>query len=47
MILPRAFDWFITPEGIEFWREINKENYSVFYEKYPQDELHMQQPYSR
>jgi hypothetical protein len=46
-ILPRAFDWFITPEGIEFWREINKENYSVFYEKYAQDRLHMQQPYSR
>ena len=36
-ILPRAFDWFITPEGIEFWREINKENYSVFYEKNAQD----------
>jgi len=35
-ILPRAFDWFITPEGIEFWREINKENYSVFYTLYPQ-----------
>ena len=35
-ILPRAFDWFITPEGVEFWREIHKENYSVFYEKYPQ-----------
>ena len=34
-ILPRAFDWFITPEGVEFWREIHKENYSVFYEKYP------------
>ena len=36
-ILPRAFDWFITNEGIEFWREINKENYSVFYEKNAQD----------
>ena len=36
-ILPRAFNWFITPEGIEFWREINKENYSVFYEKNAQD----------
>jgi hypothetical protein len=35
-ILPRAFDWFITNEGIEFWGEIAKENYSVFYEKYPQ-----------
>ena len=35
-ILPRAFDWFITNEGIEFWREINKENYSVFYTLYPQ-----------
>ena len=36
-VLVRAFDWFITPEGIEFWREINKENYSVFYEKNAQD----------
>ena len=35
-ILVRAFNWFITPEGIEFWREINKENYSVFYSPYPQ-----------
>ena len=35
-ILPRAFDWFITPEGVEFWREIHKENYSVFYTLYPQ-----------
>ena len=36
-LLSIAFDWFITPEGIEFWREINKENYSVFYEKNAQD----------
>ena len=36
-ILPRAFDWFITNEGVEFWSEINKENYSVFYEKNAQD----------
>jgi len=36
-LLSIAFDWFITNEGIEFWREINKENYSVFYEKNAQD----------
>ena len=35
-VLVRAFYWFITPEGLEFWREINKENYSVFYDLYPQ-----------
>jgi len=36
-LLSIAFYWFITNEGIEFWREINKENYSVFYEKNAQD----------
>lgn len=36
-LLSIAFHWFITNEGIEFWREINKENYSVFYEKNAQD----------
>jgi hypothetical protein len=36
-LLSIAFHWFITPERAEFWGEIAKENYSIFYEKYPQD----------
>jgi len=36
-VLPHAFDWNVTEEGFDFWREINKENYSVFYEKNAQD----------
>ena len=35
-ILPRAFDWFITPEGWSFWSQINFDNYSIFYTLYPQ-----------
>ncbi len=35
-LLSIAFHWFITPERAEFWGEIAKENYAVFYEKYPQ-----------
>ena len=35
-LLSIAFLWFITPERAEFWRQIAKENYAVFYEKYPQ-----------
>lgn len=31
-----AFNWDATPEGYEFWLEIKKENYSVFYDLYPQ-----------
>ena len=37
-LLSIAFNWFITPERAEFWGEIAKENYSVFYEKYPQED---------
>mgnify|MGYP003423781051 FL=1 len=37
-LLSIAFHWFITPERAEFWGEITKENYSVFYEKYPQED---------
>ena len=37
-LLSIAFHWFITPERAEFWGEIAKENYSVFYEKYPQED---------
>ena len=33
-LLSIAFHWFITPERAEFWRQIAKENYAVFYEKY-------------
>ena len=36
-LLSIAFHWFITPERAEFWGEIAKENYSVFYEKNAQD----------
>ena len=36
-LLSIAFHWFITPERAEFWGEIAKENYAVFYEKYPQE----------
>ena len=35
-LLSIAFHWFITPEREDFWRQIAKENYAVFYEKYPQ-----------
>ena len=37
-LLSIAFHWFITPERAEFWGEIAKENYSIFYEKYPQED---------
>ena len=37
-LLSIAFHWFITPERAEFWGEIAKENYSVFYEKYGNNE---------
>ena len=30
------FDWSKTPEGWSFWSQINFDNYSVFYKKYPQ-----------
>ena len=33
-LLSIAFHWFITPEREDFWRQIAKENYAVFYEKY-------------
>ena len=36
-LLSIAFHWFITPERAEFWGEIVKENYAVFYEKNAQD----------
>ena len=29
-----GFDWDVTPERWIFWNEIEKENYSVYYEKY-------------
>jgi len=34
--LRAAFLWYMTLEGEDFWREINKSNYSVFYTLYPQ-----------
>ena len=37
-LLSIAFHWFITPERAEFWGEIAKENYSIFYEKYGNNE---------
>lgn len=37
-LLSIAFDWFITPEREDFWRQIAKENYAVFYEKYGNNE---------
>jgi len=37
-LLSIAFHWFITPERDDFWRQIAKENYSIFYEKYPQED---------
>ena len=37
-LLSIAFHWFITPEREDFWRQIAKENYAVFYEKYPQED---------
>ena len=37
-LLSIAFHWFITPERAEFWRQIAKENYAVFYEKYGNNE---------
>ena len=37
-LLSIAFLWFITPERTEFWRQIAKENYSIFYEKYGNNE---------
>ena len=37
-LLSIAFHWFITPEREEFWGEIAKENYSIFYEKYGNNE---------
>ena len=37
-LLSIAFHWFITPERAEFWGEIAKENYAVFYEKYGNNE---------
>lgn len=36
-LLSIAFHWFITPEREDFWRQIAKENYAVFYEKNAQD----------
>jgi len=30
------FDWSKTPEGWRFWSQINFDNYSVFYDLYPQ-----------
>ena len=35
-VLPRAFDWNVTEEGFDFWNQINKSNYSIFYDLYPQ-----------
>ena len=29
------FDWDATPEGSEYWQNINCVDYSEFYEKYP------------
>ena len=37
-LLSIAFHWFITPEREDFWRQIAKENYAVFYEKYGNNE---------
>ena len=37
-VLPRAFDWNVTEEGFDFWNQINKSNYSIFYDLYPQKE---------
>ena len=37
-LLSIAFHWFITPEREDFWRQIAKENYSIFYEKYGNNE---------
>ena len=37
-LLSIAFLWFITPERAEFWKQIAKENYAVFYEKYGNNE---------
>ena len=37
-LLSIAFLWFLTPERAEFWRQIAKENYAVFYEKYGNNE---------
>ena len=37
-LLSIAFHWFITPEREDFWRQIAKENYVVFYEKYGNNE---------
>ena len=37
-LLSIAFHWFITPERAECWGEIAKENYSIFYEKYGNNE---------
>lgn len=34
--LDDAFPWVETPEGHLFWRKINDEDYSVFYNIYPQ-----------
>jgi hypothetical protein len=34
--LAARFEWRITEEGYDFWQDIEKKNYSVFYEKYPQ-----------
>lgn len=34
--LDDAFPWVETPEGHLFWRKINDEDYSVFYNLYPQ-----------
>jgi hypothetical protein len=32
--LRRLFRWKETPEGLEFWREINQGNFEPFYAKY-------------
>ena len=33
-----GFDWSRTSENVLFWEDIDKGNYSVFYEKYPEEE---------
>jgi len=33
-----GFDWSRTSENVLFWEHIHKGNYSVFYEKYPEEE---------
>lgn len=33
------FLWERTPEGSEFWNQINEGNYDIFYRRYPEDKI--------